>query len=182
MRANQFSSHQSDPLAAAAALAVMEIIETEGLVDRAAAAGKYMWERIEGVAERCPKLTNLRGRGLMIGFDVFWDPAKRTVEAEAGSAVEHFCRSRCVHFQAIQGNRFRILPPLTITNEEIDRFVEVLEESLGALVAGAAPEPARNPRVREYESRSRRGWRHTLKWAWSHSPSAWFDKLGARVR
>ena len=72
-RANQFSSHQSDPLAAAAGLAVIDIVEREGLVSRAGRSGEFLMRRLRELAARRPQIANVRGRGLMVGFDVFRD-------------------------------------------------------------------------------------------------------------
>jgi 2,2-dialkylglycine decarboxylase (pyruvate) len=184
-RANQFSSHQSDPLGAAATLAVIDIIEREGLVARAEATGAYVRERLAEVASRRPHLVHVRGRGLMIGFDVFRDPARPVAEAEVGRTIEDFCRARGVHFEAIQRNRFRILPPLTITRAEVDRFVSVLEDALEALAAGtAAPIAARNPWTAAYERKTTRlrGVKNAVKWTFNHSPREWVGKLRAAGR
>lgn len=181
-RVNQFSSHQSDPLGAAATLAVIEIIEREGLVARAEGMGQYLRERLAEVARVRPHLANVRGRGLMVGFDVFRDPSRPQPDSAVGRGIEDFCRGRGVHFEAIQRNRFRILPPLTISREQIDRFVAVLDEALAALAAGTlAPMPARNRWSAAYEARAARprGLKGAVKWALHHSPYEWVERVRA---
>jgi 2,2-dialkylglycine decarboxylase (pyruvate) len=184
-RANQFSSHQSDPLGAAAGLAVIDIIESEGLVRRAAETGEYLQAQLRSVAERRPHLINIRGRGLMVGFDVVRDPEKPTAESDIGRGVEDDCRERGVHLQAIQKNRFRVLPPLVITREEIDRFVTVLDEALERVALGQAqPRKAENAYTAAFQERQLRGAGvgAAMEWAWTHSPAAWVSKLRDRSR
>ena len=184
-RVNQFSSHQSDPLGAAATLAVIEIIEREGLVARAEETGEYLRGQLRQLGALRPHLQHVRGRGLMVGFDIVRDPARPGPDATIGRAVEDFCRERGVNFEAIQRNRFRILPPLTISRTEIDRFVSVLSDALAAVAAGAAaPVAAENQYSAAYESRlkARRGLGAAAHWAWTHSPRTWVEQLKQRAR
>jgi len=178
-RANQFSSHQSDPLGAVAIAAVIDIIRAEGLVERAEQNGRYLREGLAGVARQYPQLAHVRGRGLMNGFDVFRDPATPVAETTVGRGVADFCRARGVHVEVIQRNRFRGLPPLTIERAQIDRFVSVVADAMAAVAAGrAAPEPSQNTQTAAYERRlqSHRGLRRAATWAWTHSPSDWFER------
>jgi hypothetical protein len=117
----------------------------------------------------------------MVGFDVVRDPDRPVADASVGRAIEDHCRERGVHLQAIQKNRFRILPPLVICEQEIDHFVDVLEDALVALAAGRAhPEPATNPYTAAYHARqAATGLRTAARWAWRHSPQDWTTKLRA---
>ena len=184
-RVNQFSSHQSDPLGAAATLAVVEIIQRERLVERADAMGRYLCDGLRMIAANRPQLQNVRGRGLMIGFDVFRDPERPTPDWSVGRGIEDYCREHGVNFEAIQRNRFRILPPLTIEKPEVDRFLNVLDDALVALADGQAePKPPRNSYSIAFDQRSRqrRGMRAAAQWVWTHSPSEWVRKVGSRMR
>jgi len=184
-RANQFSSHQSDPLGAVATAAVIDIIETDGLVARSAAVGQVLRERLGEIGARRGHLVNVRGRGLMIGFDVFRDAGRPVVEPDLGRGIEDFCRARGVNFEVIQRNRFRILPPLTISDEEIDRFLTVLDEAMAAIDRGSVrPLPAANTWTTGYEQRLKRerGLKSIAKWAWNHSPSEWIGQVQQLAR
>jgi 4-aminobutyrate aminotransferase-like enzyme len=176
-KANQFSSHQSDPLGAAATLAVIEVIETEGLVAKAADTGAYLMDQLRGLSRAHPHLMNVRGRGLMVGFDVFRDPARPTPEGEIGRGIEDFCRANGVHLEAIQRNRFRILPPYVIARQDIDTFIAVLGEALSTLAAGKLSiRPAENRQTTAFEKRKHAA-RAAMEWAWAHSPSDWVRKI-----
>lgn len=176
-RANQFSSHQCDPLGAAAALAVLEVIESEGLVSRAADTGQYLIGQLSALAKTHPQIANVRGRGLMVGFDVFRNPDRPVAESEVGRGIENFCRSRGVHLEAIQRNRFRILPPLVIRREEIDMFVTVLGDALTAMASGnPMGRGAVNRQTVAFEKKKHAA-RAAVEWAWTHSPSDWLRKI-----
>lgn len=179
-RANQFSSHQSDPIGAAAGLAVIDIIESEGLIDRARDTGRYLLEQLHALSGAHAEIVNVRGRGLMVGFDVFRKSEPKP-DPRVGQMIEGFCRGRGVHFEAIQKNRFRILPPLTIDRGEIDRFVAVLDEALSALAAGRLE--ARLPVNRQSAALSRpsRGPRAAVEWAWTNSPKTWTRKFKKKL-
>ena len=183
-RVNQFSSHQSDPLGAAATLAIVDIIEREGLVARADEMGRYMRDRLKDVGTRYPHLQHVRGRGLMVGFDVFRDPARPAADGVVGRSVEDFCRAEGVHFEAIQRNRFRILPPLTIIKSEVDRFVNVLEGAVKAVADGTAiPHASLNPYSAAFEERTaaKRGLKAAARWALTHSPLEWLEQVRERT-
>lgn len=98
-------------LACAAALAVLDVIEDEGLVDNAARVGAHLLEELK----KLPQLKDVRGRGLMIGME-FEQPIKEL-------------RSRLLHeqkvFTGVSGTSvIRLLPPLCLTMDEADLFLE----------------------------------------------------------
>lgn len=176
-KANQFSSHQCDPLGAAAVLGVIDVIESEGLVQRAAETGRYLVDQLTALAKVQPRLANVRGRGLMVGFDVFRDPDRPVPESDVGRGLEDYCRSQGVHLEAIQRNRFRILPPLVISREEVDTFVRVLADGLTSLAAGKPMgRPAENRQTAAFEKKKQAA-RTAVEWAWKHSPSDWLHTI-----
>lgn len=170
------SSHQCDPMAAAAVGAVIDIVKTENLLERAHESGEYFMARLRERSKRCPMLANVRGQGLMIGFDLLVEDA-----GQVPAAVNTFmydCRRRGVHLTfGFGGTNFRIIPPLVITREEIDFAVQVIEESLQALARGAValqdvmPE---NPYTRRLLQK--RPWRRVVNGLWHSSPAQWVEK------
>ncbi len=101
-------------LACAAALAVLEVMEEERLVENAVTVGDYLMKRLQEVAAAVPSITEIRGRGLMIGIE-FSEPVKAL-------------RSRLVDIQhvftgAASTNILRLLPPLCLTEAEADDFI-----------------------------------------------------------
>jgi len=122
------SSHQSDPLGAAAVCAVIDIVQEEHLLDHAAKAGRYFSERLKDLSNRQQLIGNVRGLGLMIGFDLL---VEDSVAEQAANDFMYCCRQRGVHLTFGYGCRsFRIIPPLVISTDEIDRAIDVIDESL----------------------------------------------------
>lgn len=108
-------------LACAAALAVLDVMEQEQLVENAAAVGRHLLDGLHRLAEGTPSITDIRGEGLMIGIE-FDGPIKEM-------------RSRLVHEEhvftgAASTNILRLLPPLCLTRAEADEFLARLKRVL----------------------------------------------------
>jgi 2,2-dialkylglycine decarboxylase (pyruvate) len=182
-RFSNFSSHQSDPLAAAALSAVIDIIEEEGLIGRAQRSGSRLADGLGVIAEKHEILSNVRGRGLMIGIDVNSVPARGWSREQTGRVFEYHCRAAGVHVKSIfNGATFRILPPLTISNTEIDRVLEVFEEVSRRMRSGdnlAPPKGSRNPFTKKLEEARAETLtlKKALSKAWEMSPARWYERL-----
>ena len=109
-------------LACAAALAVLEVIEEEQLIKAAADNGAYLIEQLKSVGD----LQNVRGRGLMIGFDV-------------PEALKGLKKKLLTDFKIFTGeakpNVIRLLPSLALTHRQIDDFLEALTEAIAEIKA-----------------------------------------------
>ena len=103
-----------NPLACAAALAVLETLESEKLIEKAREKGAYLFEKLLTV----PGILNLRGRGLMVGFDL--PEGKLDVRAKLLSEFRIFTGES-------KPNTVRLLPALTITHAEIDELISALD-------------------------------------------------------
>jgi 4-aminobutyrate aminotransferase-like enzyme len=176
------SSHQSDPVSAAAVSAVIDIVREEGLVERARESGDYFMGRLRELSKRQPAIARIRGQGLMIGFDL----TPRNPE-EAGQVVNAFmygCRQRGVHLTySYQNVNFRIIPPLVISREEIDRAIDVIEKSAQeAMEAGSSEKEVLplNPYTRRLVAN--RPWRRLLNFWWRSSPEVLVEKSRDALR
>jgi 4-aminobutyrate aminotransferase-like enzyme len=174
------SSHQSDPVAAAAVSAVIAIAKEENLLTRARESGEYFLDRLRELSARQPVVANVRGRGLMIGFDLL-------IEGDAAAAATTFmfdCRRRGVHLTyGYGGVNFRIIPPLVITRDEIDFAVAVMEQSVAAVVSGAAKFDAvipQNPHTNALLQRP--VWSRVMNGVWHSSPAQWLEKSRELIR
>ncbi len=108
-------------LGCAAALAVLDVFENEHLVENADEVGRYFIEQLKALQHSEPHITEVRGRGLMIGI-VLDIPHKRV-------------RSKLIHEQHVftgcaGTNILRILPPLCLTKAEVDEFINSLKKVL----------------------------------------------------
>jgi 4-aminobutyrate aminotransferase-like enzyme len=183
------SSHQSDPVAAAAVSAVIDVVREEGLADRARESGNYFMDRLREWGNRQPAVRNVRGQGLMIGFDIV--SGDDTAAAEITRSFMFHCRQRGVHLTyGYGGVNVRIIPPLVITREEIDFAVDVMAKALEDALD--RPESAKeawpkNPYTRRFFEKQ--SWRRVFGYWWRTSPQQWLEtgksvieRIGARAR
>lgn len=124
------SSYGGNPLASAAALATVETLLEEGLVENSKRVGARMLERLRGMQERHRSIGDVRGKGLLIGLDLVADP--KTGEPMATRWTERLYK-RCLERGLIvmaYGPRVRINPPLVISEEEADAGLDIFEAAL----------------------------------------------------
>jgi 4-aminobutyrate aminotransferase-like enzyme len=174
------SSHQSDPLSAAAVLAVIDIVREEGLLARATESGNYFMDRLRDLATRRPIISNVRGQGLMIGFDL---PPESQETGEMATAFMYGCRQRGVHLTYGYGNyNIRIIPPLVISRAEIDFAMEAIEGALKDLEEKADPQKywPDNPHTRRLLEQHPFQ-RLVSRW-WRSSPETWAEKGASIVK
>jgi len=128
------TTHVSDPLVATVALTVLDVIERDDLVTRAATLGRHLTERLLAVQERFDVVGDVRGRGLLQGIELVSDRLTKAPADELGAAVTDACLQRGLHMNIVQlpgmGGIFRIAPPLTISIDELDAGLDILEASL----------------------------------------------------
>jgi 2,2-dialkylglycine decarboxylase (pyruvate) len=136
------TSHVSDPLPAAAGLAVLAVIEEEDLVSCARTRGEYMLGRLRELQDVHEQIGDVRGQGLLLGLELIEDRDSRRPANELGAAVTRECFERGLSMNIVRAgssaNCFRIAPPLVVTEAEIDLAVEIMDASLRAVLAPTA--------------------------------------------
>jgi len=127
------SSYGGNPLASAAALVTIQTIVDEGLVDHCARVGQLFLDGLRRIADRRRSIANVRGRGLLIGFDLVSDPERKTPLAKDG-CIRFFkdCLAEGVIAMSYTP-RVRIHPPLVLTADEATHALAVLDAALGRL-------------------------------------------------
>jgi len=113
-------------LACAAALAVLEVMEQEKLLNNATETGSYLMEQLKKI----PQLQNTRGKGLMIGFDV---PEKLKDLRKNLLFQQHIFTGEA------KPNTIRLLPSLALRKKDADEFLEAIEEEINAMAGAAKP-------------------------------------------
>ena len=146
---SNFSSHQSDPISAAAISTVIDIIQDEGLVANAAETGTYFKSNLDLLSQRHSIIANVRGKGLMIGFDAQGLPDNGLSQEQVGLIFESICRQLGVHLKSIHsGKTFRLLPPLSISKQEIDKIIVVFDDAMKRIRRGNYQQNLTTPKNR----------------------------------
>ncbi len=127
-----YTTHASDPLPAAVGLKVIEIILRDKLADRARAAGQLLREGFMSMMQRYEVIGDVRGRGLLMGVELVKDRKSKTPAPELAQKVMNRCLELGMSTSIIRGGWgvFRIAPPITITDEEIDLGLSIFNEAL----------------------------------------------------
>ncbi len=134
------TSHVSDPLPASAGLAVLEVIARERLVERAAELGERLGAGLSDLMQRYEVIGDLRGTGLMWGVEIVRDRKTREPDHELGARITDRCLELGLSMN-ISGYRsaasvWRIAPPLTIAEAELDEGLAILDQAIGECLAG----------------------------------------------
>jgi 4-aminobutyrate aminotransferase len=129
-------THEKNPVLCAAALATIEYIEKNGLVAHARDLGRYTLERLKEMQARHPLIGDVRGLGLFLGIELVKDRRTRERAGEEAEAVMYAALSRGLSFKTTMGSILTLTPALTITREEMDRALAVLEESIAEVERG----------------------------------------------
>ena len=133
--ASVFSRHQSyfntyggNPVACAAALAVLDVLENEGLQDNALQVGANLLKRLQPLKERCALVGDIRGSGLFIGIEIVDDPKTRTPDAQMASVVFNALRENNI-LVGLTGSKYNVLkirPPMVFSQANADLLVKTL--------------------------------------------------------
>lgn len=129
---NHGSTYGGNPLACAAALAVIETMESEQLAARAATLGARLQQRFKQQLESQPLVTDIRGRGLMLGIEL---------GVACGELVTLALDSKLL-INVAAGNTVRLLPPLIMTDTEADKLADDVSALINAFAATLDPNPA----------------------------------------
>jgi 4-aminobutyrate aminotransferase/(S)-3-amino-2-methylpropionate transaminase len=127
-------TYGGNPIACAAALAVIEMIEEEKLVERAAHVGRILFESLNALQVKYPIIGEVRGRGAMVAMELVHAGTK-VPNPEAMAKVIKYCQSKGVLIltAGTYGNVIRFLPPVVITDELLKDALGVLAEAFAAL-------------------------------------------------
>ncbi len=129
-----YTSHVSDPMPAAVGLAVLATIEQEDLIARATTMGAYLREQLETLQQRHEAIGDIRGEGLLLGVELVKDRESREPFHALGAATTGRCfelgLSMNIRRRPDRGSVWRIAPPLTVSKDEIDRAIAILDEAM----------------------------------------------------
>jgi 2,2-dialkylglycine decarboxylase (pyruvate) len=129
------TSHVSDPLPAAAGLAVLEVIEEEHLVEQAQQRGHYLLARLQELQQRHEHIGDVRGKGLLVGIELVEDRRTKIPADALAKAVSDECLRLGLSMNIVRSvggmlNCFRMAPPLSVLEWEIDSAIEIIDHAL----------------------------------------------------
>jgi 2,2-dialkylglycine decarboxylase (pyruvate) len=128
-------SHSNDPLPCNAAIASIDIILEQNLVEVARRIGDYWQGHLQSLAERYEIIGDIRGRGLLQGIELVKDRATREPAYQEGQRIGARCLEKGLILSLRRrGSVFRFVPPFTTTEEQLDRAAAILEEAIGEVV------------------------------------------------
>ncbi|WP_028936496.1 aspartate aminotransferase family protein [Pseudonocardia spinosispora] len=128
-----FTTHVNDPLPAAVGNTVLDVLSRGRLDLRAGELGERLRTGLDKLAVQHSVIGDVRGRGLLVGLELVDEPGREDVD-RLGAAVTRRCGELGLHMNIVQlpgmGGTFRIAPPLTATDAEIDRGLAILDAAL----------------------------------------------------
>lgn len=131
-----YTTHVSDPLPAAVGLTVLEVVEHEHLVERARTAGERLRAGLEALRQRHECIGDVRGRGLLLGLEIVTDRAGKAPDHAMGDRIGAEAMARGLSMNIVKvpamGAVFRIAPPLTVSDAEIDQGLAIMAEAIAA--------------------------------------------------
>ena len=128
-------THEKNPVACAAALATIDYIEKNNLVEHARNLGQYALGRLNEIKQRHPLVGDVRGLGLFLGIELVKDPKTRERASDEAEKVMYESLSRGLSFKLTMGNIISLTPALTITQDEMDQALAVIEASIAQVEA-----------------------------------------------
>lgn len=137
-----FQTVHGNPVCATAASAVLETIATDGLVENARNTGAYLIEGLNRLKQKHDVIGDVRGRGLAIGVELVTDRVMRKPASREAAMTVYRCfeLGLVLFYVGVNSNVLELTPPLTLTREEAQMGMELLDQAL-ADVAGGHVDP-----------------------------------------
>ncbi|WP_156640026.1 aspartate aminotransferase family protein [Bosea sp. PAMC 26642] len=129
-----YTTHVSDPLPAAVGVTVLDVVERDGLVAQAVARGERLRNGLMSLQQKFECVGDVRGRGLLLGLEIVTDRQTKAPGFELGARVMDEAMRLGLSMNIVKlpgmGGVFRIAPPLTVSDAEIDRGLEIMSNAI----------------------------------------------------
>jgi 4-aminobutyrate aminotransferase len=123
-------THEKNPVACAAALATIEFLEEQRLLENVKRVGEHALQRMNAMMEEHEVIGSVRGLGLLMGMEIVKSKATRERAVDAAEQVMYSSLSRGLNFKLTMGNIITLTPPLTITQDEMDKALDILDQCI----------------------------------------------------
>ena len=130
-------THEKNSLCAAAALAEIDCIHSENLVENAGRTGTHAMERLNQIKDKHPLIGNIAGLGLHIGIDLVRDPETKERALQEAEIIMYKAMEKGLAFKLIEGNIITLRPALTISIEEMDQAIDIIDNTISEVERGA---------------------------------------------
>ena len=131
-----YTTHVSDPLPAAVGVTVLDVVARDGLQQKARERGQRLKDGLIALQQRFECIGDVRGRGLLLGMEVVADRQTKAPGFELGARIMDEAMQRGLSMNIVKmpamGGVFRIAPPLTVTDAEIDIGLEIMSDAIKA--------------------------------------------------
>jgi 4-aminobutyrate aminotransferase len=129
-----------NPVSCVAALATIEVILEENLLEHTRELGEYAMERFNQLKEKYELIGDVRGLGLSIGVDLVKDRKTKEKAKEAAAKICYRCWEKGIVLTFFAGNVLRVQPPLVISRKQMDKAIDIIEEAIVEYIAGDIPD------------------------------------------
>ena len=126
-------THEKNPVTARAALTTIQIIEDEGLPANAANVGVVALARLQDIMAKRAIVGDVRGVGLLLGIELVSDRAAKTPANAEAEKVMYLAMEKGLSFKTTFGNVLTLTPPLTVTQAQMDRALDIIDECLALI-------------------------------------------------
>ena len=126
-------THEKNPVTARAALTTIQIIEDEGLPANAANVGVVALARLQDIMAKRAIVGDVRGVGLLLGIELVSDRTAKTPANAEAEKVMYLAMEKGLSFKTTFGNVLTLTPPLTVTQAQMDRALDIIDECLAVI-------------------------------------------------
>ena len=134
-----YTTHVSDPLPAAVGVTVLDVVERDGLVAQATVRGERLRAGLLSLQQRFDCIGDVRGRGLLLGLEIVTDRQSKAAGFERGAQIMDEAMHRGLSMNIVKlpgmGGVIRIAPPLTVSDAEIDRGLQIMSDAIEVAVS-----------------------------------------------
>lgn len=123
-------THEKSPIGCAAALATMEVIEQENLLDKVRQDSKFVKTSLLAMKTKYPIIGDVRGIGLLWGVELVTNQVSKQRAFDEAEAVLYQCLNQGLSFKVSQGNVIQLSPPLIITREQLTQALAIFEQAI----------------------------------------------------
>ncbi|OLQ88188.1 aspartate aminotransferase family protein [Vibrio panuliri] len=126
-------THEKSPLGCAAALATIEVIEQQQLLEKTRADSEFMRQQLMAMKEKYPLIGDVRGIGLLWGVELVTDRTTKQRAFEQAETVLYQCLQNGLSFKVSQGNVIQLSPPLIISREQLSQALHIFEQAIASV-------------------------------------------------